>query len=55
MPITERIIIPVQGGQEAWKEALKFQLQVLKTQEGYVRTRWGPHSENENNLELFVG
>jgi hypothetical protein len=39
MPVTERVILPVKGGVDDWKEALKFMLQTLKTQDGYVRTR----------------
>jgi hypothetical protein len=54
MPVTERLILPVQSGAD-WKEPLKFLLQTLKKQEGNIRTRWGPHSENADNLELFIG
>ncbi|PQE27924.1 dimeric alpha-beta barrel containing protein [Rutstroemia sp. NJR-2017a BBW] len=55
MPVTERVIFPVKGGVDDWKEALKFMLQTLKTQDGYVRTRWGPHSEDQQKLELLIG
>ncbi|PMD64844.1 uncharacterized protein K444DRAFT_608527 [Hyaloscypha bicolor E] len=54
MPVTERLILPVQSGAD-WKEPLKFLLQTLKKQEGNIRTRWGPHSENVDNLELLIG
>ncbi|PMD43672.1 hypothetical protein L207DRAFT_580504 [Hyaloscypha variabilis F] len=54
MPITERLILPTQTGAD-WKEPLKFLLQTLKKQEGNIRTRWGPHSENVDNLELLIG
>ena len=54
MPVTERLILPVQNGAD-WKEPLKFLLQTLKKQEGNIRTRWGPHSENVDNLELLIG
>lgn len=55
MAITERLILPVQGGQEQWKVGLKSMLETLKGQKGCIRTRWGPQSENENNLELLIG
>ncbi|KUJ20047.1 uncharacterized protein LY89DRAFT_682848 [Mollisia scopiformis] len=55
MAITERLILPVTGGVDAWKEPLKFMLQTLKKQDGYIRTRWGPHSEDESKLELLIG
>lgn len=55
MAITERLILPVQGGKEKWSEGLKSMLQTLKTQEGNIRTRWGPQYENENNIELLIG
>ncbi|RDW62872.1 hypothetical protein BP5796_11174 [Coleophoma crateriformis] len=57
MPVTERVILSLQAGLgvDGWKDALKTLLQVLKTQEGYIRTRWGPWSEDENKLELFIG
>lgn len=54
MPVTERLILPVQNGAD-WKEPLKFLLQTLKKQDGNIRTRWGPHSENVDNLELLIG
>jgi hypothetical protein len=54
MPVTERLILPVQSGAD-WKEPLKFLLQTLKKQDGNIRTRWGPHSENVDNLELLIG
>jgi len=55
MTVTERLILPTQGGVEAWREPVKVLLQTLKKQEGNIRTRWGPHSENENNLEFLIG
>lgn len=55
MTVTERLIFPTKGGVDAWKEPIKFLLQTLKVQEGNLRTRWGPHSENENNLEFLIG
>lgn len=55
MAVTERLILSVTGGVDAWKEPLKFLLQTLKKQDGYLRTRWGPHSEDENKLELLIG
>lgn len=55
MAITERLILPVTGGVDAWKEPLKFMLQTLKKQDGYIRTRWGPWSEDESKLELLIG
>jgi hypothetical protein len=54
MPVTQRLILPVQTGAD-WKESLKFLLQTFKKQEGNIRTRWGPHSENVDNLELLIG
>lgn len=56
MTVTERLIIPVQaGGSETWKEQVKFLLQTLKKQEGNIRTRWGPHAEDETKLEFLIG
>jgi hypothetical protein len=55
MAVTERLILPVKGDTESWKEQLKAMLQTLKTQDGYIRTRWGPHSENQQVLELLIG
>lgn len=55
MPITERLILHVKGAVEDWSPAVKILLQTLKTQEGYVRTRWGPQMENMNNLEFLIG
>ncbi|THV47662.1 hypothetical protein BGAL_0296g00020 [Botrytis galanthina] len=55
MAITERVILSVNGGVEEWKDGLKFMLQTLKTQDGYLRTRWGPHSEDQQKLELLIG
>ncbi|TGO41062.1 hypothetical protein BHYA_0027g00400 [Botrytis hyacinthi] len=55
MAITERVILSVSGGVEEWKDGLKFMLQTLKTQDGYLRTRWGPHSEDQQKLELLIG
>jgi hypothetical protein len=52
---TERVIVPVKGGVEDWKEQLKVLLQTLKEQKGYLRTRWGPHSEDLQKLELLIG
>lgn len=53
--VTERMIIPVKGTKEDWKEPLKTYLLALKTQDGYLRTRWGPWSENEQVLDLISG
>ncbi|GKT86412.1 dimeric alpha-beta barrel containing protein [Colletotrichum tofieldiae] len=39
--VTERMIIPVRGTKEDWKEPLKAYLLALKQQDGYLRTRWG--------------
>jgi hypothetical protein len=55
MPVTERLIIPVKGGVDDWKDQVKFLLQTLKKQEGNIRTRWGPQSENQNILEFLIG
>ncbi|TGO60326.1 hypothetical protein BCON_0036g00160 [Botryotinia convoluta] len=55
MAITERVILSVSGGVEEWKDGLKFMLQTLKAQDGYLRTRWGPHSEDQQKLELLIG
>jgi hypothetical protein len=55
MTVTERLLIPTTGGVEAWKETVKFLLQTLKVQDGNIRTRWGPWSEDENILEFLVG
>jgi hypothetical protein len=55
MAITERLLLQVKGDTETWKEQLKVLLQTLKTQDGYIRTRWGPHSENQQMLELLIG
>ncbi|KAK1561596.1 uncharacterized protein LY79DRAFT_686186 [Colletotrichum navitas] len=54
-PVTERMIIPVRGTKEDWKEPLKAYLLALKQQNGYLRSRWGPWSENEQNLDLLSG
>ncbi|KAM0329306.1 hypothetical protein ACHAQA_004611 [Verticillium albo-atrum] len=53
--VTERVIIPVKGDVENWKLQLKFMLQTLKNQEGYLRTRWGPWSEDLQKLDLIIG
>ena len=55
MPVTERLIIPVKGCVDDWKEQVKVLLQTVKKQEGNIRTRWGPHSENQNMLEFLIG
>jgi hypothetical protein len=55
MAVTERLILSVTGGVDNWKEPLKFMLQTLKKQDGYIRTRWGPFSEDESKLELLIG
>lgn len=55
MPVTEKYIIPVTGGVEDWKNQLKFVLQTLKKQDGYLRTRWGPCNEDMQRLALIVG
>ncbi|KAF4784693.1 hypothetical protein HER10_EVM0011243 [Colletotrichum scovillei] len=53
--VTERVTIPVLGGVENWKEQLKFMLQTLSKQPGYLRTRWGPWTEDQQKLELITG
>lgn len=53
--ITERVIIPVKGGVEDWKEPYKQLLLTLKDQPGYIRTRWGPRSEDPQTLDLMIG
>ncbi|GJD04863.1 hypothetical protein ColKHC_13688 [Colletotrichum higginsianum] len=53
--VTERVTIPVLGGIENWKEQLKFMLQALSRQPGYLRTRWGPWSEDHQKLEVMTG
>ncbi|KAJ0162673.1 hypothetical protein CTA2_4198 [Colletotrichum tanaceti] len=53
--VTERVTIPMLGGIEDWKEQLKFMLQALSRQPGYLRTRWGPWSEDQQKLELITG
>ncbi|KAF4917940.1 hypothetical protein CGCVW01_v009374 [Colletotrichum viniferum] len=53
--VTERKIIPVKGGVDDWKEPLKAYLLALKTHDGYLRTRWGPWSENEQYLDVISG
>lgn len=55
MTVTERVIISVTGDVESWKEQLKVLLQTLKEQPGHLRTRWGPHSEDQQKLELLIG
>lgn len=53
--VAERVVLSVKGGVEDWKEQLKFLLQTLKTQPGYVRTRWGPWEEDMQKLDLIIG
>ncbi|KAF6811826.1 hypothetical protein CPLU01_15041 [Colletotrichum plurivorum] len=53
--VTERVIIPVRGSIDAWREPLKFLLQALQKQPGYLRTRWGPWREDPQKLELLTG
>ncbi|KAK6215250.1 dimeric alpha-beta barrel containing protein [Colletotrichum tabaci] len=53
--VTERVTIPVLGGIENWRDQLKFMLQALSRQPGYLRTRWGPWSEDQQKLELITG
>ncbi|KAK1959643.1 hypothetical protein LY78DRAFT_725380 [Colletotrichum sublineola] len=53
--VTERMIIPVRGTKEDWKEPLKAYLLALKRQDGYLRSRWGPWSENEETIDLLSG
>lgn len=53
--ITERVIIPVKGGVDDWKEPYKQFLLTLKEQPGFIRTRWGPRSENMGVIDLLVG
>lgn len=53
--VTERVIIPVRGSVDNWKEQLKSMLQTLQSQPGHLRTRWGPWSEDPQRLELLTG
>lgn len=53
--ITERVIIPVKGGVDDWKEPYKQFLLTLKEQPGFIRTRWGPRSENMGVIDLMTG
>ncbi|KAL0934781.1 uncharacterized protein CTRU02_209372 [Colletotrichum truncatum] len=53
--VTERVIIPVKGGVDDWKEQLKAMLQILQKQPGCLRTRWGPWTEDPQKLELITG
>ncbi|KAF6827585.1 hypothetical protein CMUS01_08953 [Colletotrichum musicola] len=53
--VTERVIIPVRGSIDTWREPLKFLLQTLQKQPGYLRTRWGPWREDPQKLELLTG
>ncbi|KAJ4393847.1 hypothetical protein N0V93_003062 [Gnomoniopsis smithogilvyi] len=53
--ITERIILPVKGGVDDWKEPYKQFLLTLKEQPGFIRSRWGPRSENMGVLDLLTG
>ncbi|TDZ34472.1 hypothetical protein C8035_v010581 [Colletotrichum spinosum] len=52
--VTERVIIPVKGGVNDWKEQLKFMLQSLQRQPGHLRTRWGPWLDDAQRLELLT-
>ena len=54
MPVTQRLILTVQTGADR-KEPLKFLLQTFEKQGGNIRPRWGPYSENVDNLELLIG
>lgn len=53
--ITTRVIIPVKGSVDDWKEQFKAFLLTLKEQPGYIRTRWGPRSEDMNTIDLMIG
>jgi hypothetical protein len=53
--VTERVVFPVKGGVDDWKNQFKVVLQTLKRQPGYIRTRWGPWSEDMQKLDLLVG
>lgn len=53
--ITDRVIIPVKGSVDDWKEPFKNLLLTLKAQPGYIRTRWGPRSEDMNTIDLMIG
>ncbi|PHH92634.1 hypothetical protein CDD83_6404 [Cordyceps sp. RAO-2017] len=55
MPVSEVCVIPVSGDVENWKNQLKLLLQPLKNQSGYLRTRWGPCSEDMQRLVLMIG
>lgn len=53
--ITDRLVIPLTGGVDGWKEQVKQLLLTLKAQPGYIRTRWGPRSENMDTIDLLIG
>lgn len=53
--ITDRLIIPVKGSVEDWKEDYKQFLLTLKEQQGFIRSRWSPRSEDMGVLDLMIG
>lgn len=53
--ITDRLIIPVKGNVDDWKEDFKQFLLTLKGQPGFIRFRWGPRSEDMGVLDLLTG
>lgn len=53
--ITDRLIVPVKGGVDDWKEDFKQFLLCFKGQPGFLRFRWGPRSEDLNTLDLLTG
>lgn len=53
--ITDRVVVPVKGSVDDWKEQYKQFLLTLKDQPGYIRTRWGPRSEDMNTIDLMIG
>lgn len=53
--MTDRVIVSVKGGVDDWKEHFKQFLLILKEQPGYIRTQWGPCSEDMNTIDLMIG
>ncbi|CAD6442414.1 08dc36b4-9857-4787-bf69-2ddf8bc804b9 [Sclerotinia trifoliorum] len=55
MAITERVILPVNGSVDEWKDALTFMIQIISIQDGHLRTRYGFHTEDKQKIELLIG
>ncbi|KAJ8062668.1 hypothetical protein OCU04_009190 [Sclerotinia nivalis] len=55
MAITERVILSVNGSVDEWKDALKFMIQIMSIQDGHLRARYGPHTEDKQKIELLIG